>query len=253
MFFPLFENTDAAKGTPLVRFLVLLNVAIYIVCMIFNQTFPLPDNHPLIQEYLANTTHVDPRGVTGYALYVYLFAFSPFSPTVTSSFLSLFLHSSLIHIFMNMYILMIFGGTVEKKIGPFWFVLIYFASGILGNYATVLYHASMAGNNLVGASSALFGVLGTHMVFAATHRVKTLVFLPPLVWQVVKLPSRLLFFYFFLLSNLLPFLASGVSKCAYIVHLAGFFFGIFGAGILFFAIRYFPRSAVTPATPPALS
>ena len=74
---------------------------------------------------------------------------------------SAFLHASLLHIAFNMYFLWFVGSAVEQALGRGRFLLIYFVSALAGSAgALVLTPATFT----VGASGALFGLLGAALV-----------------------------------------------------------------------------------------
>jgi rhomboid protease GluP len=75
---------------------------------------------------------------------------------------STFLHSGIIHITMNMYSLFAIGPLVEKYYGRLRYILIYILSGIFASLASFILSPYMS----VGASGAIFGVLGATLVMA---------------------------------------------------------------------------------------
>jgi membrane associated rhomboid family serine protease len=75
---------------------------------------------------------------------------------------AMFLHGSIWHIGLNMFALWVIGGPVEQYLGRARYVLLYFASGIAGS-AGALFGVSMF-TPTVGASGAIFGVLGAMMI-----------------------------------------------------------------------------------------
>jgi hypothetical protein len=68
---------------------------------------------------------------------------------------SIFLHADVMHILFNMFALLIFGLILENIIGSRRFIAIYFASGLLASIGSVFFY-----NSTLGASGAIFGVLG---------------------------------------------------------------------------------------------
>ena len=72
-----------------------------------------------------------------------------------------FLHENYAHLFWNMLFLFLFGRVVEKELGRLYFVLIYFSSMILGNVFFALLFPEAAA---VGASGAVFGLMGAAML-----------------------------------------------------------------------------------------
>jgi membrane associated rhomboid family serine protease len=69
-----------------------------------------------------------------------------------------FLHANPIHLVLNMICLVSWGGLLEKRVGPFYFIIIYFCCLVAGSVASVYGHSA---NYLgVGASGALSGLIG---------------------------------------------------------------------------------------------
>ena len=68
-----------------------------------------------------------------------------------------FLHASLIHIGLNMYILYMLGQMLEPAIGGFRFALIYFVALLAGSFGALLFTPV---GLTVGASGAVFGIAG---------------------------------------------------------------------------------------------
>ena len=95
----------------------------------------------------------------------------------------IFLHANLLHVLMNMYGLWILGPWVEKLYGSARFVVLWVATGIAGvvaSYLTVIpgSHPGLIASFLiknhddpsVGASGALFGLIGVLFVFGLKYR-----------------------------------------------------------------------------------
>lgn len=78
---------------------------------------------------------------------------------------SMFLHANITHILFNMWALYLFGPALERRFGSVSFVALYFASGLGG---ASLYHAVGQTIPAVGASGAIFGLMGA--LIAATYR-----------------------------------------------------------------------------------
>jgi membrane associated rhomboid family serine protease len=82
---------------------------------------------------------------------------------------AMFVHLSIGHIFFNMFALFIFGGTVENRYGKWRYLMLYFASGVLGSATSLAYsHASLS----AGASGAIFGVIGAGLAMVLWNREK---------------------------------------------------------------------------------
>jgi membrane associated rhomboid family serine protease len=75
---------------------------------------------------------------------------------------SMFLHANLIHLLMNMLFLWWIGAPVEEAIGRARYALLYVVSGLAGSAGALLLSPEAV---TVGASGALFGILGAAFVF----------------------------------------------------------------------------------------
>lgn len=76
-------------------------------------------------------------------------------------FMAMFLHGGLLHLGLNMYALRTTGEIVESFYGRKKFLIIYFLSGITSSLASYIFSESTS----VGASGAIFGLLGASLVF----------------------------------------------------------------------------------------
>lgn len=83
----------------------------------------------------------------------------------------IFLHGSLIHIICNLYSLFIIGGQIETFLGRTKFLFVFFISGIGGGLLSSAINL-MQGNNIlaVGASGAIFGLMGSLLYFGFYYR-----------------------------------------------------------------------------------
>ena len=70
-----------------------------------------------------------------------------------------FIHVDWTHFFFNMFSLFIFGGSVERELGPFLMALLYFASLLGGNLLAWFYHRNDMEYRAVGASGAISGLI----------------------------------------------------------------------------------------------
>ncbi|CAB3290158.1 Rhomboid family protein [Methanocaldococcus lauensis] len=132
---------------------------------------------------------------------------------------SIFMHANITHLLINMFVLFLFGTYLEKIIGSKKYLLIFLLSGIVGNLAYVIY-AYITGDFIpsVGASGAIFGILGTLAVIAPNLRV--VVFPLP-----IPVSIRIAVVLFALIDLiLLPY--SMKTGIAHITHLTGLITGI---------------------------
>jgi membrane associated rhomboid family serine protease len=93
--------------------------------------------------------------------------FALFAPSVTNGKWWLlitagFLHGSIFHLLFNAYILWIIGSQLESIVGNIKFLIIYFFSLVGGSLAS--YWFSPFGSYSIGASGAIFGLMGAMLV-----------------------------------------------------------------------------------------
>ncbi len=81
-------------------------------------------------------------------------------------FLPMFLHVGFFHMLTNLFGLVIFGSMVERIFGTRDFVVVYLVAGIMGNVISYL----TGPNPGVGASGAVFGILGAFSVYLLLNR-----------------------------------------------------------------------------------
>lgn len=80
---------------------------------------------------------------------------------------SVFLHADPEHLILNMLALFFFGKVVEQGLGRKKFLLIFFVSAIVGNLVfltTSFLGLSSLETSVIGASAAIFGLMGTAML-----------------------------------------------------------------------------------------
>jgi len=69
---------------------------------------------------------------------------------------SIFLHGSFLHLFYNMFALVLFGLILESIIGTKKFIYIFFLTGLIASIASMFFYDAS-----LGASGAIFGIMGT--------------------------------------------------------------------------------------------
>ncbi|MCB9581733.1 MAG: rhomboid family intramembrane serine protease [Polyangiaceae bacterium] len=79
---------------------------------------------------------------------------------------SMFLHLNPLHLLMNMAALVTIGPALEERYGRLRFVILYFASGVVGSLASVAWHHLNAPAVSAGASGALCGIIAAGAVAA---------------------------------------------------------------------------------------
>lgn len=73
---------------------------------------------------------------------------------------SMFMHQGFMHIGMNMYVLVGWGAALERALGARRFALLYMLAGLGGGCVSVASGLVFAPHSSVGASGALFGIIG---------------------------------------------------------------------------------------------
>ncbi len=82
---------------------------------------------------------------------------------------AMFAHANVLHLTVNMYSLYIIGSQIESYMGKGRYLLIYFFSGILGSFLSIAMNDTAVIS--VGASGALFGLMGSLLYFGYHYRV----------------------------------------------------------------------------------
>ncbi|MCY6370956.1 rhomboid family intramembrane serine protease [Clostridium ganghwense] len=127
--------------------LISINVLMYIITAIFSRNILDSDIRVLIY-FGAKVNELISRG--------------EYYRLVTA----MFLHGGLVHLVLNMYSLYALGPLVEKVYGKIKYIIIYFAAGIVSSIFSYLFSEGVS----IGASGAIFGLLGAALVFAFKMR-----------------------------------------------------------------------------------
>ena len=133
------------RKAPINSTIVIANIIVFIICMMSGN-------------FLYDSGMLVAARIFGYGEYYRL---------VTA----MFLHAGIQHIFGNMLILAYIGSVMERSIGHWQFGLLYFASGICGNIVSIVYEQVMGYTwYSLGASGAVFGVMGAMLLFILYNR-----------------------------------------------------------------------------------
>ena len=159
-----------------------------------------------------------------------MFSFYGFSPagfikgqwwTVITN---MFIHAGPEHLILNMVALFFFGGVIERELGKIKFLTIFFLSGIFGNLVIIIasfFGLMPADMPTVGASAAIFGLLGAAMLV----KPDALAFYPYIIPVPIILVALIYAMY-----NVMSFLlviSSGIqTEISYISHIGGLLVGI---------------------------
>jgi membrane associated rhomboid family serine protease len=233
MFLPIGDAPNP-KGVPIVTYLLLAaNVAAFLLLNVPLDSRRADVRSPEFREYVEVMAHelqgrVDVRQLvaqtSAYDLFSFEHGYRPASPQLPDLFTCMFLHGGFMHLFGNMLFLWIYGDNVERRLGPFAYLLWYLATGV----AATLTHALMFSSSempLVGASGAISGVLGFYFVWFPRNVVRMLAFLPPFLLQVFEIPARWVLGMYLVIDNLLPIFVSAQGGVAHGAHIGGFLAG----------------------------
>ena len=95
----------------------------------------------------------------------------------------IFLHANLLHVRLNMLNFALLGVFVERLVGQARFLLIYLVTGVVATCASCLFSPQ---DISVGASGAIFGLVGAYSIFIFMHRrVFSHGGIPALLWLIV--------------------------------------------------------------------
>lgn len=153
----------------------------------------------------------------------------PYTPQLYTLFTSMFIHSDFLHILGNMLVFFFIGMAFEQRVGWKRFLPIYLITGICGS----LTHAFLNLGSLiplVGASGAIFGIMGA---FAYSYPNDEIVMPIPLgfimIFRKIKVIYAVLIFA--ALETFIVIIGSQ-DNTAHFAHLGGLISGVIIAGIL---------------------
>ncbi len=128
----------------------------------------------------------------------------------------MFVHLYFDHLFWNMLFLFFFGPALEERIGEKMFLIVYLLSGVVAAFGQIFVLSGIDSFiPMVGASGALFGILGCLAIIAPEIRVLLFFVIPLSIrWAVV-------------MFALVDFLSLGsMDNIAHMAHIAGLFVGL---------------------------
>lgn len=130
--------------------LIVINVAVFFILTMFGDT---EDAVFMLQ----HGAMYEPNIIEGHGYY--------------RIFTCLFLHFGITHLLNNMVMLGALGWNLELEIGKVRFVIIYFASGIIGNIVSLFYDLTLEQPAVsAGASGAIFGLMGALLYVVIANR-----------------------------------------------------------------------------------
>jgi len=142
---------------------------------------------------------------------------------IISTITSMFLHGDTFHLVGNMLFLWVFGRRVEDACGPIRFFLFYLLAGASGEMITTLL---LPDQNIpsIGASGAIFGVMGAYLLLFPNGHIRTLWFLYFIpTWPKIR---AYWFVFYYLAIQIVPaidtYLNGARYSTGYWAHLGGF-------------------------------
>jgi membrane associated rhomboid family serine protease len=211
------RDTAPRKGVPVVLWtLIALNGLVFWL----EEALPGPALHRFIELYaLVPARYTLPDWAAAHGLQAH-----SYWPVLTY----MFIHGGWLHIIGNMWFLWVFGTSVENRLGHRRFLILYLLCGI---GAAVFYVLLKPGSMVpaLGASGAISGVMGAHILLYPRARVLTLipVFFFPLL---LEIPAVFFLGFWFLfqflagtVSVITPHVQGGVAWWA---HIGGFVVGM---------------------------
>ena len=222
---PIRAESPAINAPPATWFLIGANVAVHAVLL------ALPEDRAveLVHAFALVPAFLVDFGTSGHS--------GPAPGHPLSLLSSTFMHAGFLHLAFNMWVLWLFGGPLEDRIGPWRFLVLYLLSGLAGD---LLHIASDPHSTVpaVGASGAIAGVLGAYTLAFPFGRVTVVqpIFLWPLVLRLPAIYYTALWFAFQVLEGVLQLTDGEAGGIAWWAHVGGFVAGL-GLGLLMGARR----------------
>ncbi len=134
----------------------------------------------------------------------------------------MFLHANLVHLIFNMYALYIIGMQLESFLGRYKYLMVYLLSGLAGSVLSIFFNAGLS----VGASGAIFGLLGSLLYFGYHYRI----YLETVVKsQIIPI---------ILINLCIGFAISGIDNSAHIGGLIGGLLSTMAVGIKYKSTKF---------------
>lgn len=137
-------------------------------------------------------------------------------------FTGIFLHANLLHLLFNMYALYVIGMQLESFLGKGKYLAVYLLSGLGGSMLSIFFSNSYS----VGASGAIFGLMGSLLYFGYHYRV----YLDSVVKsQIIPL---------IIINLLIGFTSTGIDNWAHIGGLVGGLLSTMAVGIKYKSTKF---------------
>lgn len=134
----------------------------------------------------------------------------------------IFLHAGIVHLVFNMYALYVIGMQLESFLGKWKYLIVYLLSGLAGSMLSIFFSNSLS----VGASGAIFGLLGSLLYFGYHYRV----YLDSVVKsQIIPL---------IIVNLLIGFAFSGIDNWAHVGGLVGGLLATMAVGVKYKSSKF---------------
>ena len=101
---------------------------------------------------------------------------------------SMFMHTGFTHLFVNLFVLVLFGAAFEQRIGTRPYIVLYLVAGLVGTLAFAAVRWNEPGLSVVGASGAITGILGAFARLYPNEKIMMFPFpIPMSIWTFVLL------------------------------------------------------------------
>ncbi len=219
MLFPIGDDNPSRTQPLLTWTLIGLNVAVFLVLNVPRALSG--DEHALAEIFVR-------------------WGFDQTQPLSVQLLTSMFVHAGLAHLVGNMWMLWIVGDNVEDKLGRLRFGLLYVLGGVVAAWAYVLTsqftsdvgaaigaEATATIVPLVGASGAIFAIMGTYLVFFPQARIRLLLWVVLFV-QILPVRAKWIIGAWIVQDLVLTVIVSGpaAGSVATAAHVGGAVFGV---------------------------
>jgi membrane associated rhomboid family serine protease len=240
MFFPLHDNIPARRIPVVTYLLVVINILafVWVSQLSSHQQEVLAYEHGFVPARIRQLVHPEPVIVQVNVVIHNVFEGDLIAPRALelapdrwriglSLLTCMFFHASWLHLLTNMWFLWLFGDSVEGRLGPFPFLFLYLAGGVIAS----LCHWAIVPASLtpvIGASGAIACILGAYVVTWPLARVSTFVFLV-FFFTVIDVPAMIVLGVWFVVQVIAGHQSlhtAGVQAVAWWSHVGGFLAGM---------------------------
>lgn len=225
---PIGDDVSRTK-TPFMTY----GVVLFCICVFMEQLGEfggreMIEKYAVVPKHVANAFKKDVLGQddTKVSIHAPVQASPPTSSVWKTLLTSVFLHGDLSHLFWNMFALVIFGRSVENRIGHVGFAYVFVATGILSSVASVLVAVDSTTPS-IGASGSIAGLKGAFLVLFFRSRILTVIPFG-IAYPTFYVPAPLvvgIWFYFQMKWGIADLNGTVTSNIGWWAHIGGFVAG----------------------------